>query len=505
MTQRSCAVYGVGIVCAHLLFIGIGLFVAQVFQTVIHNRLKKELTLTEGSRVFETWKNPPPPIFMQYFFFNVTNPDEFLAGAKPFVSQVGPYTYREYRLKENVTFLENGTRVAAYQCKTFVFLPERSVGDPDIDMITTINIPAVAVMNKVKDSFWKSSLVAIWMNSLHVGMFMTHSVNELLWGFKDPLMSRIHTMNPEIDEYFGLMYKKNGSNDGEVVYHTGEADSMDYGRIARFKGESKLSLWTSEQSNMINGTDGSAFHPLLSKKERLYIFSPDLCRSIFMEFEKDVEVKGLPAYRFTPPRDVLASKEENPANEGFCVSPKECLGSGVLKVSVCKKGAPVVVSFPHFYLGEEKYTNAIEGLSPVREHHQTYLDLNPTTGVPIRASKKAQINILINRISGFPKTKSLNETIFPVMFINETVVIDDTSAAKLQKLLLMVTLVSNFPLIIVGLGVLLLLVFICLIVCERKLKMTTKEDTSYSPVSNKEGDEKNVSTYIGMTPIIEKS
>uniref|UniRef100_A0A8C8IIE7 Uncharacterized protein n=1 Tax=Oncorhynchus tshawytscha TaxID=74940 RepID=A0A8C8IIE7_ONCTS len=397
MTQRSCAVYGVGIVCAHLLFIGIGLFVAQVFQTVIHNRLKKELTLTEGSRVFETWKNPPPPIFMQYFFFNVTNPDEFLAGAKPFVSQVGPYTYREYRPKENVTFLENGTRVAAYQCKTFVFLPERSVGDPDIDMITTINIPAVAVMNKVKDSFWKSSLVSIWMNSLHVGMFMTHSVNELLWGFKDPLLSRIHTMNPEIDEYFGLMYKKNGSNDGEVVYHTGEADSMDYGKIARFKGESKLSLWTSE----------------------LYIFSPDLCRSIFMEFEKDVEVKGLPAYRFTPPRDVLASKEENPANEGFCVSPKECLGSGVLKVSVCKKGAPVVVSFPHFYLGEEKYTNAIEGLSPVREHHQTYLDLNPTTGVPIRASKKAQINILINRISGFPKTKSLNETIFPVMFINE--------------------------------------------------------------------------------------
>ena len=50
---------------------------------------------------------------------------------------------REYRPKENVTFLENGTRVAAYQCKTFVFLPERSVGDPDIDMITTINIPAV--------------------------------------------------------------------------------------------------------------------------------------------------------------------------------------------------------------------------------------------------------------------------------------------------------------------------------------------------------------------------
>lgn len=41
MTRRSCAIYGVGIVCASLLVIGISLTVAQVFQTLIHNRLKK--------------------------------------------------------------------------------------------------------------------------------------------------------------------------------------------------------------------------------------------------------------------------------------------------------------------------------------------------------------------------------------------------------------------------------------------------------------------------------
>lgn len=63
-------------------------------------------------------------------------------------------------------------------------------------------------------------------------------------------------------------------------------------------------------------------------------------RSIYMEFEKDVVVKGIPAYRFTPPRSVLASKEENPANEGFCITPKECLGTGLVKVSPCRKGKP---------------------------------------------------------------------------------------------------------------------------------------------------------------------
>ncbi len=46
---------------------------------------------------------------------------------------------------------------------------------------------------------------------------------------------------------------------------------------------------------------------------------------------------------------------------------------GVIVVS----GAPVVVSFPHFHLGAEKYAKAIDGISPVHERHQTFLDLNP--------------------------------------------------------------------------------------------------------------------------------
>ena len=40
-------------------------------------------------------------------------------------------------------------------------------------------------------------------------------------------------------------------------------------------------------------------------------------------------------------------------------------------------GAPVVASFPHFYLGDPKYANAFVGLNPVKEFHQTFLDLNP--------------------------------------------------------------------------------------------------------------------------------
>lgn len=46
----------------------------------------------------------------------------------------------------------------------------------------------------------------------------------------------------------------------------------------------------------------------------------------------------------------------------------------------------------------------------------------------------------------------------------QSVVIDDVSAARIQKLLLIVTLVSYFPLLIVALGVILLLVCIILVI-----------------------------------------
>lgn len=40
-------------------------------------------------------------------------------------------------------------------------------------------------------------------------------------------------------------------------------------------------------------------------------------------------------------------------------------------------GAPIVVSFPHFYQADPKYINAVDGLSPNKEDHETYLDLQP--------------------------------------------------------------------------------------------------------------------------------
>ncbi|XP_056458738.1 lysosome membrane protein 2a isoform X1 [Gadus chalcogrammus] len=526
MARRSCAIYATGIVSAHLLVVGIVLLVAQVFQTMIHSRLKKEITLTEKSQMFESWKNPPPPVYMEYYFFNVTNPEVFINGGKAALKQIGPYTYREYRPRENVTFLENGTKLFALNPKSFVFVPEKSCGDPEVDLLRTINIPFVAVTNELNQyPFLLRSLVSMFMNSVGIELFMTRTVHEILWGFKDPLLSRIHAMRPEVDDTFGLMWKKNGTHEGEFVFYTGEQNYMDYGKIDTWNGLREMSWWSSNQSNMINGTDGAVFHPLINRNELLYIFAADLCRSIHLGYVKDVEVKGIQAFRFAPPADVLMNPTDNPANQGFCVPAGDCLGTGVLKVSVCREGAPIVVSFPHFYQADPKYINAVEGMTPNKEDHETYLDLQPTSGVPIRACKRAQLNIIVKRVKGFPKTKLIHETIFPIMFVNETATIDDDSASQMRTLLLIVTLVSNFPLLIIAMGLILLLVLVVLFCRNRQRKnevkridfneafhsfATTKDDQAYTQVSDKpeepsepphSGQPPRNGSYIAMSPV----
>ncbi|CAG08122.1 unnamed protein product [Tetraodon nigroviridis] len=436
MTRRSCAIYATvvaALIVVVVLIAGIALAGAQFFQTLIHERLKKEITLTEASQVFESWKNPPPPVYMEYYFFNVTNPEEFLAGGKAAVQQIGPYTYREYRPRENISFLENGTKIYALNPKSFVFVPEKSAGNPEVDIVRTVNIPYVAVMNELSSyAFLLRTLISMYIKSIGVEIFMTRTVHEVLWGFKDPLLTKLHSMKPEVDEYFGLMWKV--------------------------------------------GTCCFCGHK--------FVYGQSIeARSIHLAYVKDVEVKGIQAYRFAPPSDVLMSPKDNPTNEGFCVPAGDCLGTGVLKVSVCREGAPIVVSFPHFYQADPMYINAIDGLSPNKEEHETYLDLQPTTGVPIRACKRAQLNIILKRVQGFPNTRHINETIFPIMFVNETATIDDDSASQMKTLLLIVTIVSNFPWLIVGISVLLLLIMV-LFYRNRQKKVRIALESSLNPLMN---------------------
>ncbi|XP_029371334.1 lysosome membrane protein 2c [Echeneis naucrates] len=471
MLLKSCCIYSVGLVSLILLLTGISLVLSNVFPHLLQSLVEKEVVLKNGTEAFEAWEDPPAPVYMQFYFFNLTNPLEVLDGERPAVVEIGPYTYREYRPMEQVTFQDNGTKLSAVNTKTYIFQRNMSRG-PESDLIRTVNIPAVTLMELFKDHVFLANVISSYMRYQETSLFTTHTVGELLWGYEDGLLKTFKTLHLYVDDVFGLFYKTNVSNDGEYVFFTGQENYKDYARVDTWKGESSLSWWTSDECNMINGTNGASFHPIITKTEPLYMFSSDLCRSLYALYNEDVTVKGIPGYRFIPPSEVFANLTVNPANAGFCVPAGNCLGSGVLNVSGCKQGAPIIMSSPHFYQGDEKFVQDIFGMNPNKEHHETTIDINPLTGMILQAAKRLQVNVYLEQIPRFSQTKNMRTLVFPVVYLNESVVIDDVSAMKLRGIVVQQNVVMNIPFMLIGLGIILGGVFMFLM-CRRNVPEST--------------------------------
>ncbi|XP_033503006.2 lysosome membrane protein 2c [Epinephelus lanceolatus] len=471
MLLKSCCIYSTGVLSILLLICGIALVLSSVFPHFLQSMVEKEVVLKNGTEAFEAWADPPAPIYMQFYFFNLTNPEEVLGGDRPAVVEIGPYTYREYRPMEQVDFQDNGTKVAAVNTKTYIFQRNMSRG-PESDLIRTVNIPAMTVMEQFKDSTIMANLISAYMRSSGEGLFITRTVGELLWGYEDALLKALSVMKPDLDDVFGLFYKSNASNDGEYVFFTGQQNYKDFARVDTWKGESTLNWWTSDECNMINGTNGASFHPVVTKNETLYMFSSDLCRSLYAQYEEDVQVKGIPGYRFSPPSQVFANQTVNPANAGFCVPAGNCLGSGVLNVSLCKQGAPIIMSSPHFYQADEKFVQDIFGMEPKKEQHQTAIDINPLTGIILQAAKRLQVNVYVEKIPTFSQTGNVRTVVFPVVYLNESVVIDDASATKLHMIMVEQNVVVNIPFMLIGLGIILGGIFMFLM-CRQKVPEST--------------------------------
>ena len=116
-------------------------------------------------------------------------------------------------------------------------------------------------------------------------------------------------------------------------------------------------------------------------------------------------------FRFVPPPNALGSAEDtdktrkNEANKCYCMEEEgfDCFKSGVLNMAPCKtrsdlpKGAPIALSYPHFYQADPQYLNAVEGLKPDKDKHQFYVDISPEFGFPLAIRPRFQLNVVIKK------------------------------------------------------------------------------------------------------------
>lgn len=460
-----------------------------VMDGVIQSKINEKLVLKPDTDVSKQWQDPSVPIYLQFFVFDVANPMEARQHQRPYLVQKGPYSYREHRPKKNITWNSNTASVTYNEKMSFVFDAETSCDscDPFTDIVTTVNIPLVTLAEATEKlpSFVRAFVAALF-EGFSEKLFTPRRVHDLLWGYPDPLFVEYHNLRndllpfirkylPEISPIIAL--QQNNSNDGVTSVFTGEKDINLLVQWLDWKGLTELKVWNSRYANMINGTDGSQFAPEISSDDTLYVFVTQLCRSLYLTYDSKIKVQDIEALQFCVPAEAFLNATLNPDNKGFCTT--KCYPSGILDVGVCQPPSPIAiplfVSAPHFYLGDKSLLEPVDGLSPNREEHGTFLNVEPHTGISVKSSKRLQINVKIEPVSSISQTSGIRKMFFPVLYINETATIDKASADKLKsEVLSKFTIVHGVELGLVLLGALLIVIasimLIARIVHNRKLK-----------------------------------
>ena len=477
----KCCLITTSVIGLTLVIIASLLLGLKVADKLIDHELNKQLVLSLDSPVYSQWINPAPPIYMQYWMYNVTNAENITKGAKPVLKEVGPFTYRLFQPKNNVAFYGNDTVSYKYN-HTIVYQRDMSSHDPDI-RLQQLNVPLLTVQSLAAQnlpSWLPSNIIALLAEALDDSkIFVEHTAEEFLFGYDDPIFDLVHdilaVVNVDFPPNFGLFLGFNNSDDGTYLINSGRNSIMNTNIIEKWNGNKTLSWWSTPQANMINGTDGVFAQPKLDKSQKVYIFNTDLCRSVFLTFQDHTSVRGINTLRFQLPKDVFLNASLNPDNEGYCVPKSNCLDSGVLTLGPCKEGAPITVSSPHFYLAADQYLNGVIASKPNQENDETFLDIEPMSGAVFSAMKRLQVNVHVKDEGLFPQLKNIKEVMFPVLWLNESVYLDESSAHMFKsQVLALVGFVHALPFVIMGVGVFLLMLGIALLF-RRKVKSSKTE------------------------------
>jgi len=377
--------------------------------------------------LLDLYLNPPVTPTCKVYMFNLTNPVGFFDNnERPVFNEVGPYAYKETWIRADQTWVSDG-EVEFVPKKIYRFLPQLSSGNRQTDLVTSINVPMLALLHQMKygPKVLERAANAL-LEVLNQKSLQTHVVREYMWGEKNDLVK----LGRDIAygkasrfpyEKFGLYIGKNDTDNGKLRVSSGmRAGGPPIGSVLSWRGKQVFDVWKPEsQCDAVRGSDGLLFKPGLTKEETIYLFLPDFCRSFAMKFSQEVQQNGIKGYRFVMSKDTFSSPLEESNNQCFCVD-GSCKGfgdvSGLTNMTACMHGAPLATSLPHFLHADESIRAKIIGMNPDPNLHESYVDIEPVTGVPLNVHFGIQVNAVMQPVQNVERAKGFRDITIPLIY-----------------------------------------------------------------------------------------
>ncbi|XP_059055448.1 protein croquemort-like [Achroia grisella] len=407
----------------------IGAIMAACWPPLFMNQLMKMMIVTNESMSFEMWREPPIPMYLECFLFNISNVNEILAdrNVKPHLVQFGPYVYRETHTKANLTWNNHNDTLTYFNQRWWHFQPDMSNGSLS-DNITNVNPIVVTVAYDLRyNSVFEKTVADVFLRLIHENMFVTANASSWLFdGIDDPLLtvaSHIPFLPREIPyDKFGWFYDRNGSLtfDGSLNMNTGASDFSQLGNIEMWRYSNRTMY--REECGQVRGSAGELWAPELGQPE-VYVFAPDMCTYLILSKDGDNIVEGVTGVQYAANDSVFDNGHKYPHMACYCgeVRDADCVPPGALNVSACRFGAPAFVSLPHLYHADPHYPSRVDGLHPTPEH-RFRLTLEMFTGMPLQVAAQLQINFLVRHYEGMSLNNQLpDDTLVPMFWFRQEV------------------------------------------------------------------------------------
>lgn len=440
---------------------------------------------SDGWRAWSNWADPDSlPVYYKVYAFNLTNPEEFYQGAKPNLTEHGPYVFREYKIRYNTSFSvdEDSHEILNYQ-EWVYYTFQRDMTDPSLspdDKFTFVNLPLHAVyyglqLQGAGPLVWDAinSIVSYEcpnhqpfgpvVNTPYDFLFQRNvSITQFMFGYQDCLFTALNKLKLFPTAFFPGLSGPNYTD----IYSASLANPFNALYTGRFGYESNVRsyhVWAGEQyltasvpgspvsrpvwgtttANRIRGGSGAQFRRHLEKGDNVTVYVDEISRSaVLSNYDgQTVDVHGIELLRFQIQREILQNITTNPAN-----APYYMYVTGLINETTAKPPLPIFECKAHFLDADPVLVAAVNGISPDRDLHDTLLDVEPLSGVTMQAQKRLQVNILMKPLTFLatdPKNltrtievawgQNITQTILPMVWVEESGVISSSSADKFKQ------------------------------------------------------------------------
>jgi hypothetical protein len=488
-----------GILLGLLLIIGLPTVVSQGIKAGVRGNVIIDTPEAKGFRQFRN-KSFGGSSYMEFYFFNITNPHHVLKGQKPVLEEIGPFVYDQSQIREDFKWSWLLDTLSYRQHSEYQFnrakTLELSNGKYSTDKvpITTMNLVFSGLKAAVGEKYlWEACEALGWRSELQ-RVFTTRLVIEMLHGYQEHVAILPHLGEIPVS-YPGLFPNVSKTEDPSWKHKStmkvGALNSDDAYELVSWMDMEEIkaecpwgtnplspcdetypccktdteplvpvwgtaldnSVWDID-ANRVHGHYGEQFSPGLKEGQDLIVFSDQVSRALrFVNREnEEVEFRGIKMLRFTPEDASFMNASEHPSNARYYhFGPRGFLAN----LTRLRQGAEVYISLPHFLGGDPSLVENVVGLNPDRNKHMMHIDVEPTLGQTMVAHARGQINTALH------SEHHRGVTYVPIAWFDIASELSEKSAEEFKQIYIAETV--EVVSIVIGLSVLLLSVILLLL------------------------------------------